>query len=632
MRPRRALPHSLVLGLLVCACVALPLAPPAAAEVSSEARTAAEVFERKQHVGECVRYVARDLKARWEADKTQEPAELLLVVDPTTSMKDEIEVLQLSLESAWEEGPVGLRIGVYGVAVGVWQAPSRIPKDARGQLASLAFLPSDGPRNMLESIRAAATRFAETGTGPKALLLVSQGFDGGEDDVEATREAVLESGAAFYALAGEAGFERPWLQEFEARDYPDLGLTERYNPAPRKRVKHALYYGGDTAFGLIPYRWEFDLAQADFVWSRPPRYPVPSGFGYWSLATLSYSSGGRYFIYDFGLPANHPTRLQPKEVEGTGKTGKKKAGKKKRGWWKGRKGKGQQKKATTYDYARLALFAPDLRPRKRVLKSLGKDWRAHTIVRVWEHLANDALPVIQRIGALERRGSSLATRPERPVRSQNPPLTWFEDMNDVKKAKTFIKDRLRSVETALKWWESANAKERTAKPGSDALKERIEADFQLLGVQLRKVRFHHGEALAALDSIKPLDVTYRRARILPRPIAMGVELPPKKIDLGDEKREASFAGVFLAQSRMARKYPDTPWSLVLKKGWVMTFRKDVQIIEPERTVRKRGPEPREGKGKGGKKKPPAKPPTPKPKPPAGPRPGSSGAGPVTGGK
>ena len=30
---------------------------------------------------------------------------------------------------------------------------------------------------------------------------------------------------------------------------------------------------------------------------------------------------------------------------------------------------------------------------------------------------------------------------------------------------------------------------------------------------------------------------------------------------------------------MARKYPDTPWALMLKKGWMMTFTKDVQIIE-----------------------------------------------------
>ncbi|MDF1700958.1 MAG: hypothetical protein P1V36_07345 [Planctomycetota bacterium] len=620
----------LVAGLL------LPWGAPARAEVASEARTPAEIFERKQHVGECLRYVARDLKARWEADKTQPPAEVVLVIDPTTSMKDEIETLQASLESAWAEGPAGMPIGVYGIQAGAWKAPSRLPKDAKGALAGLAFLPSDGPRNMLAGVREAAEHFLETEGGPKAMLLVTQDFDGGEDDIEETREVVLDCGAAFYCIAGEAAFERAWLQEYEARDYPHLGLTERYNPSPRKLKKGSLYYGGETAFGLVPYRWEFDLAQADFVWVRPPRYPVPSGFGYWTLATLSYTSGGRYFVYDFGLPASHASRLPTPEPKEAGKTDP--AKKKRKGWWRGRAKKQaearRKKGKTTYDYARMALFAPDLRPRARVLKSLGKDWRAQTIVRVWEHLANDATPVIQRIGVLEKRGGSLTTRPERPVRSVSPPLTWFEDMDDVKKATRFIKDRLNAVQTSLKWWESANGKERKTKPGEDPLQERIEADFQLLGVQLRKVRFHHGEALAALKSIKPLDVTYRRVRILPRPLVMGVELPPKKIDLGDEEREARFAEVFLAQSRIARKYVDTPWSFILKKGWMLTFTKDVQIIEPERDVRKRRNDERDGDGKGGKKgkkKPPPKP-TPKPKPPAGPRPGSSGGGPVTGGK
>ena len=280
------------------------------------------------------------------------------------------------------------------------------------------------------------------------------------------------------------------------------------------------------------------------------------------------------------------------------------------------------------------MLAPDLRPRARVLKSLSKDWRAQTIVRIWEHLANDAVPVVQRIGALEKRGGSLATRPERPVRSQNPPLTWFEDMKDVKKATRFIQQRKEAVDAALKWWASANGKERKTKPGEDPLAERIEADFQLLGVQLRKVRFHLGEVLAALASIKPLDVTYRRVRLLPRRLVTGIELPARRIDLGDEERDARFAEVFLAQSRMARKYPDTPWSFILKKGWMMTFVKDVQIIEPEPDPRERRKRERDGDGKGGKKdkKAPPKRPTPKAPPPPGPRPGSSGAGPVTGKK
>jgi len=585
----------------------------ACAEGSSEARTSAEIYERKQRVAECLVYVARDLKTRWEADETQAPAELVLVIDPTTTMKDEIDAVRAALKDVWLEGPPGLRIGIYGIRADVWAAPSRLPSDADGHLASLAFLPIDGPRNILASVRDAAERFADRdGDGPRALLLISQEYEGSEDDVEATRDAILDCGAAFYCICGEAGFERAWLQEFEARDYPDRGITERYNPRPRKHAKNALYYGGDVAFGLIPYRWEFDLAQSDFVWVRPPRYPVPSGFGYWALATLCYTSGGRYFVYDFTLPANHPARFAPRDP------------KKKKSWL-------ARRRKTTYDYSRLALLAPDLRPRARVLKILNKDWRVQTIVRIWERLANDALPVVQRLGALERRGSTLVTRPERPVRSQTPPLTWFEDMRDVKKARGFVADRLAAVETTIKWWEAANGKERTEKAGQDPLKERIEADFQLLGVQLRKVRFHHNEALAALASIKPLDVTYRRARILPQPFMTGVAMPKQKVDLKDDVRNARWAEVFLAQARVARKYPNTPWSAVLAKGWMMTFRKDVQIIPQERNVRKTRPKSREGDGDGGKngKKPPPKP-TPKAPPPPGPRPGSGGGGPVTG--
>ncbi|MDJ0522473.1 MAG: hypothetical protein QNJ90_10430 [Planctomycetota bacterium] len=596
---------ALLLGALL-PCVLRP----GVAVASSEARTAAEIYERRPHLKDCIEYIARELKARWEADKQQDSAELVLVIDPTTTMKDEIETLRAALKGIWRVGPPGLRIGVHGIQADVWQPPNRVPSEADGNLASLAFLPVDGPKNILAGVRAAAENFAETGTGPKALVLVSQEFDGGEDDVERTREAIFDSGAAFYCIAGEAGFQRAWLQEFEARDFPSFDLTERYNPQPRKKTRNALYYGGEVAFGLMPYRWEFDLAQSDFVWVRPPRYPVPSGFGYWCLATLCYTSGGRYFIYDFTLPASHPQRLEPRDP-------------KKRKSWR------ERRRRTTYDFSRLSILAPDLRPRARVLKSLNKDWRAETIVRVWEHLANDAVPVVQRIGTLERRGTTLVPRPERPVRSETTPLTWFEDMDDVKKAMSFIRERLGAVETALKWWESANGRERTEKPGEDALKERIEADFQLLGVQLRKVRFHHNEALAVLKSIKPLDVTYRRARILPQPISYGTAMPRKKVDLMDDERNARWAEVFLAQSRVARKYPGTPWSHVLQKGWMMTFRKDVQILEQEPERRRPRPDPSAGKGGKGKKK-PTPPPAPKPPPPPGPRPGSGSAGPVTG--
>jgi hypothetical protein len=582
-----------------------------AAEVSSEARTPAEVYERKQRVGDCLVYVAKDLKARWEADTARPPAELLLVIDPTTSMADEIAALQAALAEAWREGPTGMLIGVYGIQVDEFQPPSRIPNEADGALASLAFLPADSPRkNIHAGVRAAAARLSKaTAGGPRALLLVSQEAVGAEDDVEETREAIVDCGAAFYCIAGEAGFERAWTQDFRARNYPMLEITERYNPLPRKHKQDELYYGGEVAFGLVPYSWEFDLAQSDFVWVRPPRYPVPSGFGYWSLATLGFTTGGRYFIYDYTLPANHPSRVPVEaEDEKRGRTGR-------------------DRRRTTYDYSRMALLAPDLRPRKKILKDLNKDWRAGTIVRIWEHLADDAVPVIQRIGALERRGGALVSRPERRVRSSPPPLTWFEDLHEVRKAKGFIRKRQDAVDLALKWWASANGKARTEKPGENPLSERVEADFQLLGVQLRKVRFHLNEAQAALESIKPLDVTYRRARILPRGIVYGVEMPARGVDLEDVERNASFAEVFLAQKRVAERYPDTPWSAILEKGRMLTFVKDVRVIPTESGPGRRDPD---GDGKGKGKKPPRKPPTPKGPPPPGPRPGSGSGGPVTG--
>lgn len=625
MKPRALLLLAL-LGLVLPH--ALPGTPAARAEVSSEARTAAEIFERKSHVVDCLEYVAGDLRVRWADDKTQAPAELLLVVDPTTTLKDEIEVMRTGLRRVRAAGPSSLRVGVMGLGTGEYLAPSRIPTDATGALAGLVFLPVDSPKSILAGVREAAERFGEEGDGPKALVLISQAFDGGEDDVEETREVLMEAGVAFYCIAGEAGFERAWVQEFEPRDYVEEGLTERYNPSPRKLREGELYYGSEVAFGLVPYRWEFDLAQSDFVWSRPPRYPVPSGFGYWSLGTLCHTSGGRYFIYDFGLPAGHPSRTPISEAELQKLTPKQRKQHE-------RLRKRLKASKTTYDFSRLSLLAPDLRPRRKILKDLSRDRRVQTIIRIWEHLANDALPILQRLGALERRGGTLLTRPERPVRSSAPPLTWLDDLRAVKKAQGFLRERLRAVEASLKWWESANGRERKVKPGADPLNERIEADFQFLGVQLRKVRFHHNEAIAVLKTIKAVDLQYRRARILPKRLFTGVGMPKEDVDLKDDVRNARFAEVLLAQARMANQYPNTPWSAILKKGWIMTFRKDIQIIQQERGTRRTRPKARDRdsdrKGKNGKKPPPKQPKKPPPKPPPGPRPGSGGGGPVTGG-
>jgi len=583
--------------IALCALGVAGGARPVDAESSSEARTAAEVFERRERLADCLEYVARDLKTRTEAAGGTVPPQLLLVVDPTAAMKDEIGALQAALDGAWSAGFHGMRIGVYGMGSGEYTAPTRISREVEGALAGLAFLPMNGPKSVHEQVRRALALFAKESPAVRAVLVVTEESSEGEDDVEATRTALFDCSAAFYCVAAEAGFERPWVQEFEPRDHPELGLTERFHPEPRKRPPGELFYGSEVALGLVPYRWEFDLAQADFVWVRPPRYPVPSGFGYWSLATLCHATGGRYFVYDFAAPALSESR--------------------------------GQKRQALYDFSRLALLSPDLRPRVKVLKDLAKDHRAQTIVRIWEHLANDAMPIVQTLGNLERRGGTLLLRPSRPVRSTAPAPGWYADLDEVKKGERWFRERLAAVDEAIGWWESANGREREERPGEDPLRERIEADFQLLGVQLRKVAFHLHEALAALGEIAPLDVTYRRVRIVPRPLHAGVGPPAKKIDLGDEKRNTRLAECLLAQQRLAERYADTPWALILAKGWMVTFVKDVQILEPERDVRRTEPRAGDG-GKAPAPAPPAPPSRPSP-PPAGPKPGSGSSGPVTGG-
>ncbi|MHC5011626.1 MAG: hypothetical protein ACYTG6_11880, partial [Planctomycetota bacterium] len=444
MRPPRIL---VLLPLLALVARGAGLRP-VTADVSSEARTPAEVYERRGHLADCIVYVAKDLRVRYEADPDRGPAVLMLVVDPTPTLADELKVLGEALAEVWREGPEGLRVGVMG-AMAEYSEPSGIRRQAESALAGLAFLPAPGPKNIHEWVRQGARQLGrEASRGPKALLLVTEEGEG-EHDVEATRDVLLERDISFYAIAPEAAFERCWMRTFTPREHPDAGLTETFHPAPRPRAAGALFYGGDTAFELVPYKWEFDLAQAEFVWVRPPRYPVPSGFGYWSLATLAYSTGGRYFIYDF---TSSPTR---------GRT-------------RGRR----DHRTLLYDYSRMNLVAPDLRPRRRILKDLAADWRAETIIRIWGHLADEANPVLQSIGTLERVGGSLAMRPARPVRSTANPEPWYYDMGDVREAIELVRGRLNAVEQALKWWSSANARARTPRGESNPLQERIEADFQ----------------------------------------------------------------------------------------------------------------------------------------------------------
>ena len=598
-----SLSRALTLGLALV-LLGVPGAGPDAlvhAEESAEARTPAEIFERKPTIEECVVYVAKDLRTRYLAipEAKRKPAVLLLAIDPTSSLKNEIEALRKCLQLAWVEGPRGLRIGVYGIDADEYVKPDRLPRKADGSLSALTVLPADGAKNLHAGIREAADLLAdEKKTGPKAMLLITQ--EGGEasDDVEKTRDALFDADCAFYCIAGEAAFERCWQQTYQPRgELFNSGLAERYHPQPRRKKKGEVFYSGETALGLVPYRWEFDLAQSEYFWVRPPLYPVPSGFGYWPLATLCYSTGGRYFIFDF--PSTGLTKRQ------------------------------NNRRMSLYEYSRMALVAPDLRPRNKILKALNKDWRAQAIVRIWQSLADEKLPVIQTLGTLERKGNTIAMRPTRPVRSQAAPRQWYEEMGHVLEAKQSIKKRIKVVDEAIGWWRTANAKERTGTPGEDPLKERIEANFQLLGLNLMKVQFQLHEAVAALETIKQLDVTYRRSRILPSVLMYGINLPKRRIDLGTKERNKRFAEVVLAQKRLAEKYAGTPWELSLKKGNLKTFRKDVRIIEQpgERPTR---PEPKPGKGDKNKPKPPPKP-TPPPRPADGPRPGSGSGGPVTGG-
>lgn len=563
---------------------------------AGEARTPAEVYERKTRVADCLLYVVRDLKARVAAAPGRGDPVLLLVVDASAALANELLALRDAIDEAWREAPPGLHVAVLCPGTDP-SPPSMVPTHAKGALKALADQPIHATPNLLASVRQGVALLANVpGAGPRALLLVSEAGGDGEDDVEATRGALLDSGVAFYALAGEAAFERGWEYTFEARKDLDDGWVERFSPEPRKR-ETTQYFGGDVAFGLVPYRWELELAQTEFLWAQPPRFPVPSGFGYWPLASLAYTSGGRYFVYDFPQAA-----LSEQSAE---------------------------RRRTLYDMSRLAMFAPDLRPRNRILKDLSKDGRARTIVRIWEHLADEALPVLRDLGTLELAGSALVVRPARPVRSTSLPETGFEDLQQVEKGRAFLQQRVQALETALGWWAQENAKPRAPVQAADALGERVEADFQLLGVQLKRVRFHLGEALAAMATIRALDVTQRRARLLPMPLAVSPDPAKPPPDLGDPARNARLADLVAACRRIQQRYASTPWALILERSWWITFRKDVQIIAPEEPEPRR-PE-REPNGKPPqappKPTPPAAPPAP---PPAGPRPGSGSGGPTTG--
>ena len=580
------------LRTLVCVLLAWGVfLPPVVAGPSSEARNAGEVYERHRSLADAFRYVARDLAVRARDLAASDKPRLVLVIDPTPALVAELKELAETVEAVFDDGPVGLRVGVVGAGAEE-TPPSGIPAETRSALQALAFIPVPGPKNLLAAVRQGAELLGPPDGAPRAVLLITEDGGDGEDDVERTREALFDAETAFYAIAPESAFERGWLQTFEPRDAG--GLTERFHPEVRRRSDETWYFGGDTAFGLVPYRWELDLAQTEFTWVRPPRYPVPSGFGYWPLASLAYTTGGRYFVYDFSQPPRRPKQAERKA----------------------------DRRTLLYDYGRLGRLAPDLRPRARVLKDLSKDGRARTIVRIWEHLADEACPVVGMRGTLELSGGALRSRPTRPVRSTSRPMVWYEDMRDVRKAMGFAQRRLDALTQALKWWSAENARPRTAPDGRDPLAERTEADFLLLGVQLSKVRFHWLAQRAALGRIKPLHVSHRRVRLKPVSLATGVVRRPAADALEDDTLKVAFAELWASLMKVRLRYPRTPWSLVLEKGWINAYELDVRVIEET-------PDPKRPKqGKGGKEdpQPPKPPPAP---PPAGPRPGSATDAPAT---
>ena len=103
---------------------------------------------------------------------------VVLAVLAATIVTDVVNVL------LWEELDDVVLVGhSYGgmVITGVAEV---VPERIRRLVYFDAFLPMDGPKSILAGVREAAASLAETDGGPKALLLISQEFDGGEDDVE----------------------------------------------------------------------------------------------------------------------------------------------------------------------------------------------------------------------------------------------------------------------------------------------------------------------------------------------------------------------------------------------------------------------------------------------------------------
>ena len=519
---------------------------------------------------------------------------LVLVVDPTASSRSDLGELRDALVDVAAEGPRGLRIGVLGAAA-EWTAPGHVG-DARSALTALATVPLNGDKNLLEAVREAVGSLPDAPSEARAVVLVTRDGGDGEDDLEATRALLLAKGVVFHSVAPEAAFERPWIYDFKAREDVDLGLTQRWNPMPRARRKGELFYGSEVAFGLTPYRWElepFPFAQAEFAWAGRGRFPVPSGFGYYDLATLSWSTGGRCFVFNFKAPG-------ARTIE-------------------------QDRTLSLYDMGFLNLFAPDLRPRAEVLRALEQDRTATTIVKVWDLLSSEDEPLVLDHATLERAGSGLLARPMLPVRSGTDFEVTYRLWSQVERAIETATARKKRVEQALALWTDEARREITPTPGAktDPLRERSQADFDMLGAQLLKVRFHWGEVIAALGTIQKAQLDgEHELRLDPVPLAHGVTVLKEGLRLPDASRAAAFVDLMAAARRILNKYHSTPWALMVQKGDTFTFRVDSRELKPPPIPKGEAPKPSK----------PSAPPAPPPPPPPPERPSSGLGGPTTGGR
>jgi hypothetical protein len=364
---------------------------------------------------------------------------------------------------------------------------------------------------------------------------------------------------------------------------------------PRTARSGELYQGGDVAFGLVPYEWEFQglrFAQTQFSWGGPGTFPPPSGFGVWCLATLSWSTGGKCFVHNFRAPgARSPT---------------------------------QDRHLTLYDMGFLNLFAPDPRPRAEILKALAGMKRARVLVKIWEHLAAEEAPVIRDHGTLEIDRGGLAPRPAIPVRSNTYLNLVFREFAEVERALETARARRARVEEAVAWWVDDARRETTPVSDGDLdpLRQRVEANFDLLGFQLVKVRFHWGEVIAALESIRADEFRDDRVeiRLFPRVIARGAR-PMGSERLPDSARTGAFLAALASGRRIVARYHDTPWAAVVDRGETWTIEKAYRQVDP------RPPPP---PSKGNPPKPAPRQPPPAPPPPQ--RPNSGVGGDTTGGK